>query len=132
MTTRHSENRAASTPRLRWLDAAFQFCQQWRHAYLVLALILGGLWRIGANLAPELEHVRILGGLHPGDVFMLSRFLAATWLPPVCSAVLYVWSFQSKHLNTSGAVAIVALYSVAYLVLLAALALVSVHCRIIS
>ncbi len=121
-----------STPPLRWLDAAFHFCQQWRHAYLVLALILAVLWRIGANLAPELEEVRVLGGLHPGDVFILSRFLAAAWLPPVCSAVLYVWSFQSKHLNTSAAVAIVALHSVAYLALLAAVALVSVRYRIIS
>jgi len=130
MLSRQSENYAASITLSRWIGVVQRFSQQWRHGYLLLALMLGVLWRIGANVAPELEQVRVLGGLHPGDVFMLSRFLAATWLPPVCSAVLYVWSFQSKQLNTSTAVAMVCLYSVAYVALLAAVTLVSLRCRI--
>jgi len=96
---------------VRWRD----FCEQWRHSYLLLAAVFWLLWRASALPMPRLENTRIAGGLHPLDVLLLMRMLKFMWAPPVVAAVLYAASFVIPRLNTSSAIAVSALSSTALL-----------------
>ena len=62
---------------------------------------------------PKLENTRIMGGLHPAHVLMLKHMLELMWVPPLVAIVLYAASFLVHRLNTSNAIAVSALGSVA-------------------
>ena len=96
---------------VRWRD----FCEQWRHSYLLLTAVFWVLWRVSALPMPRLENTRIMGGLHPMEVLLLMRILELIWVPPVVAIVLYAASFAIPRLNTSSAVAVSALSSTALL-----------------
>lgn len=85
------------------------FCEQWRHAYLLLLGLFCLVWRMAASMIPQLEATRFMGGLHPVDVLWLMYALKPLWLLPLALAILYVLSFTIKPLNTAAAVAMVAL-----------------------
>ena len=104
---------------VRWRD----FCEQWRHSYLLLAVVFWFLWRAALLPMERLENTRIAGGLHPVDVLLLMRMLKLMWAPPLVAAVIYGASFVIPRLNTPSAIAVSALSSTALLafVLLCAL-----------
>jgi hypothetical protein len=129
MIIRDSEDRAASITLSRWIGVVQRFCQQWRHAYLLLALMSDFVWRMGTQVTPQLERMRVLGGLHPGEVWLLSKFLAVSWLLPAGCVVLYVGSFRFAPLNTPEGAATTALLAAAWLAWLAkwALLVICIH-----
>ena len=92
-----------------------EFCEQWRHSYLLLAVVFWGIWRASARPIEILEDTRMMGGLHPTDVFALMNTLELMWLPPLFAILLYASSFVVPKLNTSAAIALSALSSVALL-----------------
>ena len=107
---------------LRWRD----FCEQWRHSYLLLAAVFWVIWRVSALTIPRLENTRIMGGLHPMEVLLLMRTLELMWVPPVVAIVLYAASFAIPRLNTSSAIAVSALSSTALLAFILLWALIRI------
>jgi len=97
----------------RWRN----FCEQWRHCYLLLLAIFWLAWRFSEIALPTLERTRIMGGLHPVDVLMLMQMLKVLWLVPLVLAILYALSFAIRCLNTAEAIAGTALLSIAILAL---------------
>lgn len=95
------------SPAHRWRE----FCEQWRHSYLLLAAIFLVMWRVSALLIPKLEHTRFMRGLHPMDVLLLKNMLELMWVPPLVAIVLYATSFWVPRLNTPAAIAVSALSS---------------------
>src|SRR5436190_20823245 len=81
---------------LRWRE----FCEQWRHSYLLLALVFLVIWRVSAMPIPKLENTRFMGGLHPMDVLLLKDMLELMWVPPLVAIILYAASFLFPRLNT--------------------------------
>ena len=96
---------------VRWRD----FCEQWRHSYLLLAAVFWVIWRVSALAIPTLERTRIIGGLHPMEVLLLMRMLELMWVPPLVAIILYTASFAIPRLNTASAIAVSALSSTALL-----------------
>jgi len=111
---------------LRWRE----FCEQWRHCYLLLASVYLLIWRVSALPIPNLENTRLMGGLHTIDVLLLKDMLELMWVLPLVATVLYAASFQVPKLNTPAAIAVSALSSAALLafVLLFALIHISLWC----
>jgi len=109
----------AKSVALRWRN----FCEQWRHAFLLLAAVFVVIWRASIPPIANLENTRIMGGLHPIDVLLLMDILKLMWMPPLVATVLYAASFLIPKLNTPAAIAVSAVSSVALLafVLLCAL-----------
>jgi hypothetical protein len=105
-------------------DRLATFCNQWRHGYLILAFIFGVTWRVAAIAIPRLDNIRIMGGLHPFDIFLLMRILELAWIPPLLAAIAYLLSFAIPKLNTVAAIAISALSSVGLLAFVLFLSLV--------
>src|SRR5205823_10987998 len=103
--------RGAKSVSLRWRD----FCEQWRHSYLLLAAVFLVIWRASILPITKLEDTRIMGGLHPFDVLLLMDMLKLMWVPPLVAVVLYVASFLIPGLNTPAAIAVSALGSAALL-----------------
>ena len=101
-----------------------QFCEQWRHSYLLLTAMFLVVWRVAALPIPKLEHTRIAGGLHPLDVLLLMNLLKHLWVFPLVCVVLYAASFLAPKLNTPGAIAVSALSSTALLALVVLFALI--------
>src|SRR5262245_16541392 len=99
-------------------------CAQWRHAYLLLAAVFWVIWRAASLAIPQLDSIRVMGGLHPFDVLLLLRFLQLAWLPPLLALLAYLASFASKRINSSAAVAVSAVASAALLALVVILSLV--------
>jgi hypothetical protein len=95
----------------RWRE----FCEQWRHSYLLLAAVFWVMWRVSGPAITNLEHTRIMGGLHPMDVLLLKDMLELMWVPPLVAIVVYAASFLVAKLNTSAAIAVSALSSAALL-----------------
>jgi hypothetical protein len=110
------------TSRLRWRD----FCEQWRHCYLLLVAGFAVIWRISAMPIPKLQNTRIMGGLHPGDVLLLLNMLGSVWVLPLAATVLYAASFAIRRLNTAGAIAVSALCSLSVVALLLIAALIHI------
>src|SRR5262245_18178205 len=111
---------AQSTPALqRWRN----FCEQWRHSYLIMAAVFLVIWRASMLPIAKLEHTRFMGVLHPFDVFLLMKMLKLMWFPPLVAIGLYAASFLISRLNTPIATAVTAIGSSAILacVLLCAL-----------
>ena len=96
---------------LRWRE----FCEQWRHSYLLLAAVLLLVWRASALPIHKLENTRFMGGLHPMDVLFLKDILELMWVPPLVAVGLYATSFLAPKLNTPAAVAVSALSTAALL-----------------
>lgn len=107
-------------------ERARRFCQQWRHAYLLLTLMFGWTVIFGRLLIPELESIRVEGGLHPIEVLGLLHLLGVMWVPLWVAIGLYALSYWVKPLNTSAGVAWTALGSSFVFFLLAATALLRV------
>jgi len=109
---------------IRWRT----FCEQWRHAYLLLFALFYMIWRISAPAVRRLDDIRIMNGLHPGDVLLLMQILRLIYVPVVGCALLYVFSFRIRALNTPEALSGTALSACVILafVLLSALLHVSV------
>jgi len=85
---------------LRWRN----FCEQWRHCYLLLLVMFLLAWRLSIMAFPILENTRT-GGLHPGDVVLLMDVPRMMWWLPLVAAVLYALSFcdqAAKHGRSSG------------------------------
>jgi len=99
---------------LRWRE----FCEQWRHSYLLLAAVFWVVWRMSALPLPKLEDTRFMGGLHPMDVLLLMNMLKFLWIPPLAALALYAASFVFPRLNTVDAIAVSALCSVFVLALI--------------
>ncbi len=104
------------------------FCEQWRHCYLLLVAVFWVVWQLSAMTIPKLDQIRVMGGLHPGEVLLLMDVLKVMWLPPIFASVLYALSFLIKPLNTAEAIAGCALVSCAIL----AFVLFSAMIRIMS
>jgi hypothetical protein len=102
------------------------FSLQWRHWYLLLLAIFWFVWRFAEMALPRLENTRMGGGLHPLEVFWLMRALDWVWLPPFAYALLYALSFVIRPLNTAEAILGFALWSIAILAFLLALALIMI------
>lgn len=96
---------------LRWRE----FCEQWRHCYLLMAAVFLVIRQASAWPILVLENTRFMGGLHPLDVLILRDLLQLMWLPPLVAIVLYATSFWESKLNTSAAIAVSALTSVLFL-----------------
>jgi hypothetical protein len=62
----------------RWRN----FCQQWRHCYLLLLVLFWVVWQVAAMAIQRLENIR-MGGLHPVEVLFLMDVLKLMWLPPL-------------------------------------------------
>src|SRR5262245_26888665 len=92
-----------------------QFCEQWRHSYLLLAAAFFVIWRVSTMPIPKLENTRIMGGLHPIDVLLLKDMLGLMWVFPLVAIVLYAASFPVPRLNSPAAIAVSALSSAALL-----------------
>ena len=107
---------------VRWRD----FCEQWRHSYLLLAVVFWFLWRAALLPMERLENTRIAGGLHPVDVLLLMRMLKLMWAPPLVAAVIYGASFVIPRLNTPSAIAVSALSSTVMLAFVLLCALMSI------
>ncbi len=105
-----------SRPRLtaavrRWRD----FCQQWRHGYLLLVAMFWLVWRVSLIALPGLDHIRLADGRHPLDVLVLMADIRNGWAPVAAGAALYALSFAIRRLNTASAVAAAALAGCAML-----------------
>ena len=123
-----SEPQALSLhPRLARLVARWrEFCDQWRHCYLLFVALYWGIWRGTLLAVPRLDGIRVMGGLHPVDVLLLMRFLELMWIPPLVAALIYGCSFAVPRLNTVQAIAFSALVSTTVLTLLVALLLLRI------
>src|SRR5262245_43909846 len=95
---------------LRWRE----FCEQWRHSYLLVAALFWVMWRASALPIATLEGTRLMGGPHPLDVLLLKNMLELMWIPPLIALAVYAASFLVSRLNTAAAVAISALSSAAF------------------
>jgi hypothetical protein len=81
---------------VRWRD----FCEQWRHSYLLLAVVFWFLWRASFLPMPRLENTRIAGGLHPLDVFFADAYAQAHVGPAFSRSIILRSVFsdsQAKH-----------------------------------
>ena len=72
------------------------------------------LWRVSVVAISILGSIRF-GGLHTVDYLSLKDVPGLMWLPPLVAIVLYATSFFVPRLNTSAAVAVIALSSAALL-----------------
>jgi len=106
---------ATQTHRTGTTDRCRNFCEEWRHSYLLLAAVFSVIWRIPALAIPRLESTRIMGGLHPMEVLLLMRMLELMWIAPLLSIILYAASFPFQRLNSASAIAVTALSSTALL-----------------
>ena len=102
------------------------FCEQWRHCYLFLAIVLWSAWQVSRMAIPTLERTRFMGGLHPGHVLFLMNVLKIMWLFPLLAATVYALSFVIPRLNAAEAVAVSALCCSAALAWVLILALVRI------
>ncbi len=107
---------------VRWRE----FCEQWRHSYLLLAAMFFVSWRVSALPILTLEDIRIGGGLHPMDVLLLMRMLELMWVPLVVAIGLYAASFVVPRLNRASAIAVSALSSTAMMTFILLWALVHI------
>jgi hypothetical protein len=105
------------------------FCEEWRHSYLLLAALFCIVWRVSAVPIPVLEDIRIGGALHPFDVLLLMRMLELMWVPSLAAVALYAVSFWVPRLNTASAIAVGALSSAALLAFVLFCALVHIFGR---
>ena len=105
------------------------YAEQWRNAYVLLMLMLGFVWWLGERLHPNLQNIRVLGGLHSYDVLWLMDVLRGLRLLLLVCVLLFALSFHFKLLNTASAAAVTALCSSASLALLVGVALVVVGIR---